>query len=512
MNVILGSKRPRLSKSKVVLGLQCPKALYLSVHQANLADDISDSQQMIFDQGHEVGILAQKYYPGGVLIDAPYKDSPLALMQTQDAIAAGTNTIYEATFIHGDVLVKIDILNRKSPKHAWEIVEVKSSTQVKDVHIPDAAVQAWVVRGAGFKLKSVSIMTINNQCTYPDLSDLFNVTDVTKEVDAYRSDIPPIVAKFKKLLGSTKSPKVDIGPHCDDPYSCGFKTHCWSACKISDVSIFDIPRLSTDAKWESYRAGKIDLKSLDPDDFNATQSRMIECTVAKKRFVDSNAIAKALKAWKHPLSFLDFETIGYAIPRYNGQRPYQQLPFQFSCHIQKTSRGKLGHCEYLHSTDTDPREDISRTIVELVPESGSVVAYSMGFESGVLKTLADLFPKYRNGLLNIVDRLVDPLPIFRSSVYDPGFRGSFSIKQVAPAILGKSASYEEMDIGGGTEAQSAYMEMINPSTEKKRREELRRGLIEYCTKDTKGMVDLVSWLFEAAQGVKLKSGSKKNGK
>jgi len=508
VSVKLGSKKPRLSKSKVVLGLQCPKALYLSVHQASLADEISDSQQMIFDQGHEVGILAQKFYPGGILIDAPYNDSPLALKQTQDAINAGTNTIYEATFVHEDVLVKIDILNRRSTKHAWEIIEVKSSTQVKDVHIPDAAVQAWVIRGAGFKLKSVSIMTINNQCTYPDLSNLFNVEDVTEQADSLCGDIPTTVSKFKKLLGSTKPPKVDIGPHCDDPYGCGFKTHCWSACKISDVSIFDIPRLSADAKWESYRAGKVDLKSLDPDDFNATQSRMIECTVAKKRFVDCSAIAKAIKSWKYPLSFLDFETIGHAIPRYKGQRPYQQLPFQFSCHIRNKPSGKIMHCEYLHSTDTDPREAISRALVELVPESGSVVAYNMGFESAVLKTLAELFPKYRKGLLNIVDRLVDPLPIFRSSVYDPGFRGSFSIKQVAPAILGKSASYEEMDVGGGTEAQSAYMEMINPSTEKKRKEEIRKGLIDYCTKDTKGMVDLVDWLFEAAQGVKLKSGSK----
>lgn len=137
----------------------------------------------------------------------------------------------------------------------------------------------------------------------------------------------------------------------------------------------------------------------------------------------------------------------------------------------------------------------------MVPESGSVVAYNMGFESGVLKTLAELFPKYRKRLLSIVDRLVDPLPVFRSSVYDPGFAGSFSIKNVAPAILGKSASYDEMDVAGGTEAQSAYMEMINPTTEKKRKEELRKGLIEYCTKDTKEMVDLVDWLFEVAKSI-----------
>ena len=239
---------------------------------------------------------------------------------------------------------------------------------------------------------------------------------------------------------------------------------------------------------------------------------MIQCTVDGRRFVDSKAISKEMEDWIYPLSFLDFETIGYAIPKYNGQRPYQQLPFQFSCHIRQKQGGKLEHREYLHMTDTDPRESVCRALIEMVPKSGSVVAYNMGFENGVLQSLAELFPKYKKKIKSIAARLVDPLPIFRAHVYDRAFSGSFSIKNVAPALLGKDASYEGMAVGDGTEAQSAYMEMINPSTVEKRTEELRKGLIEYCTKDTKEMVDLVDWLFEAAQDVKLKSGSKKNGK
>ncbi len=484
----------RLSKSKLILGLQCQKALYLASHRPDLADEVSDSQQLIFDQGHCVGVLAQSHYSGGILIDATYTESERALKQTQDAITSGALSIYEATFSHEDVLVKVDILKRNGASHAWEIIEVKSSTQVKAVHIPDAAVQLWVCRGAGLNVKSVSIMTINNQCTFPDLSNLFNLTDITKEADDFIVGIPTTMKAFKVMLASAKTPKIEIGKHCDDPYGCSFKTHCWSSCKIPAVSVFNIPRLSDEKKWAHYHDGKVDLKKLDPQDFNATQARMIEFTVSKKRFIDSKAISKAIKGWTYPMSFLDFETIGYAIPRYNGQRPYQQLPFQFSCHIRIGFDAELQHCEYLHMADTDPRESISRALVDLVPETGSVVAYNMGFESAVLKSLAEMFPKFKNRLLNIVNRLVDPLPIFRAHVYDPDFQGSFSIKNVAPALLGKSASYQGMAVGDGTEAQSVYLEMINPLTKPLDKEKLRLSLIEYCTKDTMGMVELVDWL------------------
>jgi hypothetical protein len=450
-----------------------------------------------------VGILAQSHYLKGVQVDAPYTDSQRALRQTQDAIASGALTIYEATFLYEDVLVKVDILNRKSSRHSWDIIEVKSSTQVKDVHLPDAAVQMWVCRGSGLNVKSVSIMTINNQCAFPDLSNLFNLTDVTKEIEALAAGIPASIKTFKKILAAEKAPEIEIGRHCDSPYACAFKAHCWSACEIPEVSVFDIPRLAEDKKWARYHDGEVDLKALDPDEFNAAQARMIEYTISNKRFTDPKAISKALHDWTFPMSFLDFETIGPAIPRYNGQRPYQQLPFQFSCHFRKGLGAELEHCEYLHMTDTDPREAISRALIELVPKIGSVVAYNMGFESGVLNSLAESFPKFKKGLLSIADRLVDPLPIFRAHVYDPNFRGSFSIKAVAPAILGKAASYEGMEVGGGTEAQSVYLEMIAASTSPSQKKKLRQCLIEYCTKDTMGMVGLVDWLFKSTKATRL---------
>lgn len=492
--------KTKLSKSRVVLGIQCSKALYLSIHKPELAEDVSASQQLIFDQGHAVGLLAQTRFPGGVTIDAPHTDSQAALKQTADAIASGALTLYEATFSHDDVLVKVDVLNRESVRHAWEIVEVKSSTQVKDVHLSDVAVQVWVCRGAGLKVKAASVMTINNQCVFPDLSDLFTMTGVTREIDDHLSDLPKAVTGFKKMLAATTQPKIDIGPQCDDPYDCNFKTHCWTAKKIPTLSVFDVPRLAADKKWDFYGKGKVQLASLDVSEFNQTQVRMIECTVKGKRFIDSVGIATALKDWKYPLAFLDFETVGYAIPRYPGQRPYQQIPFQFSCHIRATKDSALEHREFLSEADADPREMICKALVDSVPRSGSVVAYNMGFESGVLNSLAEMFPKFRARLLEIDERLVDPLPIIRSHVYDPEFRGSFSIKAVAPALLGKSASYDGMAVGDGGDAQVAYLAMTDQKTAPTEKSRLRQALLEYCRKDTLGMVELVDWLYEQTNG------------
>lgn len=488
--------RAKLSKSKVVLGLQCSKALYLSIHKPELAGEVSESQQLIFDQGHAVGLLAQTRFPGGVTIDAPYTDSQAALKQTADAIASGALTIYEATFSHDSVLVKVDILTRESARHAWEIIEVKSSTQVKDVHLSDVAIQVWVCRGTGLKVKTASVLTINNKCVFPDLSDMFELTDVTGEIVDHLDEMPKAIAGFKKVIGAATQPNIDIGPQCDDPYDCTFKTHCWSSKKIPAISVFNIPRLAANKKWEFYGKGQVQLRSLDSGEFNQIQARMIECTLKGKRFLDSGGIADALKEWTYPFAFLDFETVSYAIPKYPGQRPYQQIPFQFSCHIKVTKDSPLEHREFLHEGSTDPREAICLALIDSLPNGGSVVAYNMGFESSVLNALAEMFPKQRKRLKEFDDRLVDPLPIVRSYVYDPEFRGSFSIKTVAPALLGKSASYDGMIVGDGGDANVAYLCMTDPTTKPAEKARLRQALLEYCHKDTLGMAELVEWLFQ----------------
>jgi len=492
----MNGRERNLSKSKVMKGLQCPKSLYLAIHQPDLARETPAGLQAIFDQGHRVGVEAQKRYPGGVLIEAPHTDLALALKRTEEAVASGALALYEATFVHDGVLVRVDILHRKKVGSPWHIVEVKSTTEVKDQHIDDAAVQTWVVRGAGEHVSSVSVMHINNQCVFPDLADLFTVADVTKEVGEAVKPLPKVIAKLKKILQGEKAPALDIGPHCDDPYECDFKDHCWGAKKIPEISVFDIPGLAAKRKWELYEKGVVELAKLvsAEEKLNSTQRKMVEVTLSGKRALNREAVERELAEWKFPLYFLDFETIGPAIPRYPGTRPYEQVPFQFSCHAQMKPGGMLVHAEYLHDSVSDPREPLIRALVDAIGKRGSVVAYNKGFESGCLSALARAFPKYADQLLGIAARLVDPLPIFRAHVYDREFRGSFSIKSVAPALLGDSLSYEGMIIADGTGAQIAFEELIADDTAAARKAELRQAMLDYCRKDTIAMVNLVEWL------------------
>jgi hypothetical protein len=487
-------KQIGLSKSRVMYGLQCPKRLYLYAHEPELAGPISSVQQAIFDQGTAVGILAQKEFPGGVLIAADHTASAKALDDTAAAIKNGANTIYEAAYQHGNVLVRVDILHRKPRSKSWNIIEVKSSTSAKDQYLDDVAVQTWVLRGAGVNIGSSSIMFINNQCTYPDLSDLFAIEDVTGRIEDRIATLPEKLKVLLATLQGKQPPDLDIGPHCSSPYDCPFTEQCWDQRKIPSPSIFEVPGLGEKA-WDYYRDGIIKLTDPRLKGFSGTKGRAIDAARTGKRWIDPREIRNGIKSWKWPLYFLDFETIGPAVPRYKRTRPFQQVSFQFSCHAQDKPGAKLRHAEYLHMDQTDPRPAVAEHLVIAAGTKGSVVAYNMKTERGCIEHLADACPKLAAKLRAIIPRLVDPLPVIRNSVYDNGFRGSFSIKSVAPTLIGSELSYDNLDVGDGQQAQLAFDEMISPQTAPKRREEIKTAMLKYCQQDTLAMVKLTEWLF-----------------
>lgn len=484
----------RLSKSKILLGAQCQKALYLDRHHSDLKPTSGISLQAVFDQGHAVGVEARKRFPGGVLIQAPYDQVELAVAQTKAAIEQGALSIFEATFVHDGVQVKVDILHRKSARAKWRLIEVKSSTSVKETHRLDAAIQAWVVAGAGVSLVSTEVMHINTECRFPNLKNLFTRVDVSEAVREHGEKIPALIAALRLVVARKTAPPIDIGPHCTSPYACAFESHCFAEKEIPDLSVFDVPGIASKKKWALYQTGRITLDSVHADPWNRNQRRMIDASLSGKRFVNSAAVWATLKTWRFPLYFLDFETVSSAIPRWPSTKSYQQIPFQFSCHVERKAGGKLAHTEYLHTDTSDPRERLIPALLEACEDSGSIVSYNMSFEAARIKEMAMAFPGHARRLRSLLPRFVDPLPIFRAEVYDREFRGSFSIKSVAPAILGVTSSYEGMTISEGGLATLAFEELSAPDCSDVRKQELVAGLREYCAKDTMEMVKLVRWL------------------
>ena len=237
-------KTYRLSKSKYLSGLQCDKRLWLEIHSPELIPPTPPTLERIFNQGTYVGELARERFPGGILIDADYENISEAFDLTKEALSNDQSIIFEGIFSSDNVLVRPDVI-KQDENDDWELIEVKSSTSVKDENIHDVAVQMYVLKGAGIDVKRTYLMHINTECVYPDLSNLFTIEEITEQVNEALPAVPGKLDEFRKMLALADHPDIQIGKHCSSPYGCPFIDHCWAW--VPKNSIFTIPRL----RWDS---------------------------------------------------------------------------------------------------------------------------------------------------------------------------------------------------------------------------------------------------------------------
>lgn len=487
-------------------GFRCLKCIYLTIHNPKLEKPIGPAQQALFDQGNQVGEFARTFFPGGILVDNLPWDFVGSLKRTRELLTQKTKIIYEAAFEFKGCYARTDILEYSPDTNRWKIYEVKSGTKVKDEYLDDIGLQVWIIANSGLPIEQVNIMYINNECVYPHLENLFITEDLTATLRERYKNIAPKMNEIFTTIRKPEVVEVGIGPYCLDPNECGFKDHCWKENKVPEYSILDLPQLNA-KKWELYNNGIIELddpRFSDPEyhEQNELQKRMVEVYKTKKRFINKEGVQLALKDWKFPLIFLDFETINPAIPRYNGTSPYTQVPFQFSVHVMNhIADSNLQHFEFLFDQGSeDPRPQLIPALLEACKGEGSIVAYYSKFEVARINEMAafaeNYSPHFKEPLEALVPRVVDPLPIFRENIYDNAFAGSFSLKLVGPAILGEEQSYKGMEIGDGNAAQRGFEELISDKTTDERKLHLRKAMLEYCRKDTLVMVELVKWLFE----------------
>ena len=487
--------RHLLSKSTFMMGHQCPKRLWLYKNKPELRPAISASQQMVFTKGTNTGLLAQQLFPGGKdATPVDYFSYPQAIKQTYDWITNGEKIIYEAAFQFDRVMAALDILvNKKNGK--WHAYEVKSSTEVKDQFIMDAALQYYVITNAGLPLADISIIHLNNQYVRKgelDLQQLFTIVSIKKEVLALQPAIESWIAENKKVLLLKKEPVQDIGPHCSDPYECEFMDYCWS--HIPDISVFDLTRLNTEKKFELYYNDVIKLQDL-PKDYSLTNSQQLQVKAYLKNYIhlESDNIHDWLSILKYPMFYMDFETFMPAVPLYNNSRPYQQLPFQFSVHQQNIENGPVVHSAFLGIPETDPREEFLTQLIKATKGKGSIVVYKKAFECTRLKELQADFPLYKMQIENILSRIIDLMEPFQKKwYYTPEMNGSYSIKAVLPALVPKM-SYADLEIGEGGTAMAAFEGLLNidDAIEKQK---IRNALLEYCKLDTEAMVRITAKL------------------
>lgn len=491
------TRRIGLSKSRLTAFEQCPKRLWLQVHRPDEAE-LDDGAELRFATGDQVGDAACAMYPHGVMIEAE-PNLAAALDRTRELLAADhPGPLFEATFEFEGVLVRVDVMERAGD--GWHIAEVKSSTRAKDYHLADLATQIWVLQNCGISVQSAAIRHVDREFVLlreGELEGLFSDHHCLEDIAGLIARRADIVAKARSCLDG-EEPDLETGAHCSSPFECEFAAYCSRGKPAGpDWPVSLLPR-GAGRIWQE--RGIDDLLALNEADLGGLNARILAATRSGTPYHDLKGANAAIEKWSWPRAWLDFETIAFAVPRWIGTRPYSQVPFQFSLHLEAEDR-TMTHSGFLSTDGGDPRRACAEALIEQIPVDATIIAYNAGFERTVLRDLAAACPDLAEALLSMERRCVDLLPVTRAHWYHRDQRGSWSIKKVLPTMA--SLDYGGMEVKDGGDAQAAYLEAIRPDTAPDRHFLLREALEAYCERDTWAMVVIARGLTgnSAANGI-----------
>lgn len=481
---------PSLSKSRYISGDQCHLRLWHDTHARELAAEPDDTLKAIFATGHEVGEMACRRYPGGHFVTHDYRHTADALAETRQLIEADSvPALFEPAFVHQGVVVRADVLERL-PGGGWRLVEVKSTTRLKGVFLLDAAVQLWVLRGAGLDVREAAVLTLNREYVYEggehDLDALFLLHPVTNEANGLLETIGSNVAAMKAVLMEPRPPDIEPGDHCFAPYECPYHAHCTRDIAHPDHGIDELPWLGERRRVQLRGMGIEEIRDI-PEDFPLTHlQRIVRQAVKEDRPIVHGNIQRAIARARSPVRYLDFETCSPAIPRFAGTRPYDAIPFLFSVHTRRNGF-PADHVDYLHEGNDDPRPQLAEHLVGALGHGGSICTYS-GYERQVVRTLAAALPERAAELGAFEARILDLLPVVRNGYYHPEFRGSFSIKSVLP-VLAPDSGYDHLAIADGQTAAARYLLALS-NEDPQERNQTFEDLRAYCARDTLALAKL----------------------
>ena len=493
-----------ISKSSYILGQQCEKSFWFKHNQYPETNPQDEAAQERLAAGDEVGEISKMLFPEGEEI--PFLDGNYQDMHdiTMEKISLGAERLYEASFLIDGIFIRVDLMNKT--KDGWDIYEVKSSSSVKDYHKDDASLQWHVLKKIPeIKLNSLYVAVLNN--AYEKSSEIipdefFKKENVTEIANQNRKAVEQKISELKILSSQNDKPKIKISSHCKKPHDCVYQDNCWPKNKDDLNSIFTLYRLNTKKKIDLYEMG-IDTfeKIQDESGFTNIQQKQLQAYKIKQPIIDKKVIREFIEKVQYPISYFDFETFSDAVPVFERQKPHMQVPFQYSLHIQSNIEEKLkideGHYEFLANHEIDPRRSIAESMIKHLPAQGTIMAYNESFEKKCIKSLAEHCPDLADQLLSFNERFLDLIIPFRSGgYYDLNFKGSFSLKNVLPALCpeNKELDYDNLEISDGGTASSTFKKMQSLSEDEIKIK--RNNLREYCRLDTYAMYAIYAKLLE----------------
>jgi len=474
-----------LSKTRILAGLQCKKRLYLKTYRPELA---MIKKSPLFETGIIVGEQARKEFPSGVLINR-FESHCDPFAETQACIADdNVSVIFEAGFRHQDTEIFVDILQRDGTK--WNLIEVKSSSSVKDDYIDDVCIQFLVLSNAGIPIKGIELMHLNKYFVFTqegNYDGLFIREDISERVIAHRHFISDEIRMLRQQLDEKKEPVDHVDGHCKNPYPCEFINYCEKL--DGDYPVSWLPNAAVIIR-KLHDRNIFDIRDIPVDMLSSeTHLKVRRVTVRGEAELEPDA-AEVLNALGWPRYYLDFETINFAVPMWPGTSPNQQLPFQWSCHIQQQDGNTL-HKEFLDVSGNDPRRCFAETLLEACGSEGPVIVYNQTFEKGIIKSLAREYNDLQASLLAINARVFDLYPVMNKYYYHPAMKGSWSIKSVLSCLLPELSYSDRGAVQDGLMAQSAYHQIRNGDLTAEAISELTADMRDYCKLDTYAMLAIV---------------------
>ncbi|MDP1689944.1 MAG: DUF2779 domain-containing protein [bacterium] len=487
---------PLISKTTFLEFLMCPKNIWLKLHKPELLElfALSAFELQLAEQGNEVEAYARNLFPGGMLVTETGDE---ACRETERFMLSETPAIFQATFVVDGFIAKNDVLAYDKKNKCWDLFEIKGTNSIKEDsgdrdHIDDLAFQASVLKRAKVPTGRYFLIHLNKEYVRAgdlEIDKLFLTEDMTEKIIARLPQVEEQMEATRVHL--TKNTEPIAG--CDCIYN-GRSSHCstfrYSNPRVPEYSVHDIARIGSSKKKLAIMVERntFDLSEI-PEDIELTviQTNQIQVHTTQRSIIDTDKIRKELEALVFPLYFLDYETFAPAIPMFNGYRPYNRIPFQFSLHILRDPSSKLEHIEYLHEERSDPSRSLAELLVKHIPSKGTVISWNKSFEQGVNRELALRQPEYAEALERINIQMYDLQDIFRKQFYvHPEFRGKTSVKKVLPALV-PGTHHADLNIKEGGQASDAWWQMISPTTSPKEHFKIADDLKTYCGLDTYAM-------------------------
>ncbi|MFH1423496.1 MAG: DUF2779 domain-containing protein [Candidatus Nealsonbacteria bacterium] len=471
--------------------IECPIYLWLSKHRPDLIPPNTPEKERIFAMGREVDELSKKLFPEGIGVQG-YNEEGWS--NTQKTMKGDAKVLFQPTVVADPLTCRADILTKSAEADAWDINEVKMATTVKKDYPYDVGFQRICFENAGIKIGRTNLVHINRDYIRHgeiELDKLFISEDITKEVNEKLPKIKEEIEKALEVMGRNSEPDLQLIEGCSNPKRCDYIKYYCEGIPGVDLIASKIP--------PKHLLALLKRKILSPEKISPDLLKSIGYEPETKfTKIDVSAIHKEFNKLQYPLYFLDYETYGPAIPPFDGTRPYQNIPFQYSLMIKESSTAPVRHIEFLMRNFENPVSALLSQLKRDLGPKGSVIVWFAPFEAGCNKEMAQMEPRYADFLKSVNNRIFDLMLIFqfKNQMYIKNeFQELASLKIVLP-VLCPELSYDSLAIREGGEASASWPAFTSDKTSVEEKLQLEKNMLAYCKRDTEAMIGILNRVLE----------------